>query len=500
MVATLLIGSQSAQAWTTRLSSSMPTKGEGRIIDSITASRPINHLASFSHPSSSTQLHAAVKQARQSTKSKTESPDQSSDDLPAGIGGAEFFGGNKEKEEFYDATAEAQASVGVVQKKEESISDDDNETIATTSFDRFAQRTAFTSELSAKTARQWQTIMNQVLYDEEGIETKEQDRPLSYASKLTWNSPFSNKASTPVQALQQTLEKYRRVDFAVTSATEKTDESNAFELTWELSLGWPTFWEPKVLITGTSKIALNDKNQITQQFDTVLGGESLNNLITDQVTPRFWDLYHIGMTPPAETSPLLPTRHRNVVQLPGRWSVSPTLRDADRSTASGAVPFHAFNTVIKTVGPTKQRFVPTSPLEIQIEASTKRVTWHVPLAVEFQSQLSWPAAMVSDEEDFADAPTCSYTWNPPRTIMMQSYPQGGPQDEGIPAARKRLYEQVMQQDGVEPKLVEDRPVFSFWKEAFKGCFTEEGFGMAVYEWRPGFAAGNFIAMEVVTKD
>lgn len=56
------------------------------------------------------------------------------------------------------------------------------------------------------------------------------------------------------------------------------------------------------------------------------------------------------------------------------------------------------------------------------------------------------------------------------------------------------------EDNYQIKFVNDRPIFSFWKNAFKGCFTEQGLGMAVYENRQigvlGDFSNNLIGMEL----
>lgn len=52
-------------------------------------------------------LFSSVEDKKQD--STTVLKDGEDDDSPAGIGGAEFFGGNKQKEEFYDPIAEREA-------------------------------------------------------------------------------------------------------------------------------------------------------------------------------------------------------------------------------------------------------------------------------------------------------------------------------------------------------------------------------------------------------
>jgi len=585
IVSFIALFAQVSQAWTpatTALSSSW-----------IQAPQPLARLSSvhyrqsvssFSSASSATsaatsttQLYAA-KQTRASSASsivldkKTDTATNNDvivdDDVPAGITGANFFGGNKEKEDFYDAEAEERASVITLEEDDDADDETVNagkksttttttaaaalaETLSSLSFDRFADRSAFKTDMVAQVAKQMQQLINQALY-EDGKKDQSQILQLEYSKSLVWESPLvsvggDSAAASPLQALTQAMEKYRRVDVAVTSGKllkNGQEKEVVVQLSWEISLAWPTFWEPQVLITGSSQLTMipsstsqdqttmivhqqvdsfysDDSNTNTNDQKKDLGKEYLQKIVGEQLLPRFWDLYHIGMTASAETLPQYTINSGigggiKTVQIPGRWMVAPTMLDLDNNrNLATALPFHAFNTIVKTVGPTKQRYVPTTPLEIQIintvdadavTVSPPLLTWKVPMSVEFQSQVMWPAAMVEDESDDSSSsnnndpsqPTCAYSWIPPRKMAIMEY-KGGPQDEGIPAARKRLYEKITSASNsrISPKLDENgRPIFTYWKKAFKGCFTEEGLGMAVYEWRPSFAAENKIGMEL----
>ena len=272
-----------------------------------------------------------------------------------------------------------------------------------------------------------------------------------------------------------------------------------------------------------------------QQDDFLFGGHDTNkNNKNDQVSllrnhylarqllPRFWDLYHIGMTPSAEVQPHVTVQKRRGYEIwdwPGRWYVTPTVVDTSMDQTvqlAQVLPSHAFGvSALSTVGPTQERFVPTSPLELQIRSSSNKATnggvllqWQIPLSVELQSQLVWPPATSKDveDEDSPDEPDttaeedepsssrttttmepeCRYTWVGPRRVAVVPFGGTGPQDEGIPAARQALYQAVIQDGQYQPKLTTatttgpGRPQFTFWNQAFKGCFTAQGLGMAVY--------------------
>ena len=283
-----------------------------------------------------------------------------------------------------------------------------------------------------------------------------------------------------------------------------------------------------------------------QQDDFLFGGHDTNNNKNDQVSllrnhylasqlvPRFWDLYHIGMTPSAEVQPHVVVQKRRGYEIwdwPGRWYVTPTVVDTtmDRTVQLAQVlPSHAFGvSALSTVGPTQERFVPTSPLELQIRSNNNNATngvllqWQIPLSVELQSQLVWPPATSKDveEEDEPDTtaeepssststttttitsmePECRYTWVGPRRVAVVPF-------AGTPTARQALYQAVIQEGHYQPKLTTatttgtGRPQFTFWNQAFKGCFTANGLGMAVYEWRPNslpwLAQNYYVGLEL----
>ena len=185
-------------------------------------------------------------------------------------------------------------------------------------------------------------------------------------------------------------------------------------------MAWSEFaWEPRVLLVGSSHLQLerqldSSSWSIVQQDDFLFGGHDTNNNKNDQVSllrnhylasqlvPRFWDLYHIGMTPSAKVQPHVVVQKRHGYEIrdwPGRWYVTPTVVDTsmDRTVQLAQVlPSHAFGvTALSNVGPTQERFVPTSPLELQIRSSNNNnnatngvlLQWQIPLSVELQSQL-----------------------------------------------------------------------------------------------------------------
>lgn len=414
--------------------------------------------------------------------------DWQDEDAGAGVVGAQFFGGNKQKEEFYDPVAEAEASKLAFQAP-----------VATT-FDRFQDRTAFDSDRAAEIASAYQDLLNLAVSD---VMVETTSTPM-IPSSMKWESPFSSDKHSPFEAIKEAAKFFRRFDVAITSATTLSGQS--YRLCWEIGFAWPTFWEPAVILTGSSTVDLV-QTVITKQVDVLDNKDLLGNLIS-QILPRFWDVYHIGMTPTSEISPVW-ERRQGLIQnfvlydVPARWRWVPTLVDrGDREDANASfLPNHAFTTAIRTMGPNKDAYIPATPTQIDIQPSAdgpNMVAWKIPLTVQLQAQKGWPLFQEGNEEGpvASQDASGSYVWEPARRVATLPTGIARPQDEGVTELRKRLYERVTAA-GLKPKLDESgRPRFFFWSSTTKSCFTEQGLGMAVYEWRPKLAQSNHVGVEI----
>ncbi|KAL3919092.1 MAG: hypothetical protein SGILL_003929 [Bacillariaceae sp.] len=320
------------------------------------------------------------------------------------------------------------------------------------------------------------------------------------------------------------------MDLAIVAGTQISD--TVVELSWELAVVWPAFWAPRVRLTGTSTLTLKeallqDSNSapppssvvaIVKQTDRVFGCDNNNllGLLGSQIKPRFWDWYHIGMSPTTEMMPreTIKKGKVSVYKLPSRLVLAPTVIETGtrENRSAQTVPNHAFTTIIKTMGPQKQEYTPCSPVQVQIGRRVKKqseedsetttddrleLSWFIPLSVEYQAKnenLQLPGENPEDEE--GAFPTCTYLMQPPRQVATISCGDNV-QDENISDIRKRLYEQVLK-DGLKPKLDDDgRPQFFFWQNDVKACYTGEGLGMTIYEWRPKFAKSNEVGIELV---
>lgn len=429
--------------------------------------------------------------------------------------GTQFFGGSMEKETLFDETIEEKATtIALTSTKGENASP--------IYFSRFKDELAFPTESAIWIGMQLQAEINAVLYEDVDQPPTVSTTSLYSSPSFVWESPFSSgrkdSHGVPIKALQSTLDYYRHVDAAILSVNFTAQ--NICQVRWTLSVVWPNAWESRVVLTGTSTLNLsNDGKNILKQSDRIdNGGEKgtdLVNALSGQLSPRFWDVYHFGMTPSAEQMQRLPPATNKskgflssyqLFDIAPRLVFKPTMIDKRGRTARAAqcVPNHGFSCAIKTAGRSKQRFVPTKPLEIRIKAEpsteggnsrASRITWVIPVPAEVACSFDLPLPVTTDEDDELEA-SSTYEFEQARRVA--TLPFGGfPQDEGVADVRKRLFDAVTR-DGWKPKLDDkDRPIFFFLQNNAKCCFTEEGMGMVVYEARPEKLKTNEIGIELI---
>jgi hypothetical protein len=465
--------------------------------------------------------------------------DWKDEDQPAGVAGAQFFGGNKQKVELFDPQAELEAATLNRQDEE------------ATMYDRFDDRVAFSDDTTALVAKSIQLQLNGAVLQSEAMAASADAfwpdliTEYAYADNVQWTTPFSSQTKQhPLRELQAARSFYRQIHVAITSGKPAVESDNGkpsvFDLRWEISVSWPAIWEPRVKVTGTSRVTTTTVTTTTTTTATTLSGSSRSchqivaqhdTLDTDliptiaaQILPRFWDVYHIGMTPAAEVLVPLRCQQKGGLWLLPWWSTTssayytlqeyaprlvlqPSMLDwGSRDDGNAAVlPNHAFSCVISTMGPTKQRYTPVTGVQVQLLPSTAptptnstksplELQWQIPVATEYASNLVLSVPTVDFEHE-RDQASCRYVLLPRRKVATVPY-GGSPQDAGISEIRKRLYEQVVK-DGLQPKLDEfGRPLFFFAMNSIKACYCENGLGMAVYEWRPQFTRPNEVGIEL----
>lgn len=492
-----------------------------------------------------------------STKVKFFELDDAFEDDGENVVGTKFFGGNTIKEELYIPEEEEMALE--LQKVVPKETKEDSE------YKRFEDANAFGDDLARRVGEALQFAINQILYDDS---TDNSVATWKENPSIAWETPFPTKNASPLMEMKVSKEFYNKLDVAILSAKtiESTADTGVVEVRWDVGAVWPNPWESRVLLTGTSLLSVRDdrdNNIITlmKQMDKLDGNKpsDIVGSLASQLPPRFWDVYHIGMSPSAEVDPRLTalspsqlTASRgnkgllssyNLSYLPPRLVTEPSLIDTNGrfGRTAQALPNHGFTTAIKTMGPNKEAFAPVSPIEVSISKAEGQdgslIKWSVPVPPEFASKAVLPLPLIGeeeevDEEDIAsnndalatsstntpsktsssysarrantpapEAPQslqCKYSLRPSRLVATLPY-AGNPQDEQVTQLRRQLYQQVVESDGFKPKLdpVTKRPIFFFWMNDAKACFTRAGgLGMAVYEWRADWAKSNEVGIEL----
>mmetsp|Transcript_21456 Transcript_21456/g.36416 ORF Transcript_21456/g.36416 Transcript_21456/m.36416 type:complete len:561 (+) Transcript_21456:109-1791(+) len=495
-----------------------------------------------------------------STKVKFFELDDAFEDDGENVVGTKFFGGNTIKEELYIPEEEEMALE--LQKVKPKQTKEDSE------YNRFQDANAFGDDLARRAGEALQLAINKILYDDS---TDDSVATWKENPSIVWETAFpkANNAggNSPLMEMKASKDFYNKLDVAILSAKtiESTADTGVVEVRWDVGAVWPNPWESRVLLTGTSLLNVRDdkdNNIITllKQVDKLDGNKpsDIVGSLTSQLSPRFWDVYHIGMSPSAERDPRLTnlspsqlsTSRGNkgllssytLSHLPPRLVTEPSLVDTNGrfGRTAQALPNHGFTTAIKTMGPNKEEFVPVSPIEVSISKVDGQdgslIKWTVPVPPEFASKAVLPLPVIEEGEDdeqdntsnddalatsSANTPSktsspyssrgpntpapedpqslkCNYSLRPPRLVATLSY-AGNPQDEEVTELRRQLYQQVVENDGFKPKLDPEtkRPVFFFWMNDAKACFTRAGgLGMAVYEWRADWAKTNEIGIEL----
>jgi len=437
-----------------------------------------------------------------SSKDKDNSPipvlDEFEDDeKPADVVGAQFFGGNTIKEDLYDPVAEAEAA----SKLEE---------VEQPFYSKFEDPSTFPDNAARKVAMKIQSELNNILAGNIVSES------IYSSNSLKWDSPFAtNDSRDPMKGLEQANEFYNSMEIGIMSAKSipsANDQNSAImEIRWVVSVLWPNAWESRATLSGTSKIIVDtNSNEIISQNDllddTNKDGKDIVGLLYPQLTPRFWDLYHIGMSPSAEVTQRLPSsKGKGLLSSYELFEIAPQLVYQPTYLDKGGrdlrlaqvMPNHCFTTSIRTMGPKKDKFVTTSPVEITIQKSSEKganmITWTIPVAARLSKSEALPLPTL--EENEIGLANSAYKYQPRRRLATLPF-GGNPQDVEVSNVRRKLYEAVVN-DGLKPKMGNDgKPFFFFLQNDAKACFTEDGLGMAVYEWQPKFVNGNEIGIEL----
>ena len=475
------------------------------------------------------------------------------DDNGDDVVGTKFFGGNTVKDELYVPEEEEMAT------ELQSVGQEADELV----YNRFEDTGSFQDETSRKVCGALQAAINQILHGDDVNVTSATAALWREGPKVVWDTPFAASEPTPLKQLGVSKSFYSSLDIALLSAKtiRSGEDSSTIQVRWDVGAVWPNPWESRVLMTGTSLITIREDGDGTmvllKQVDNLDGRDSSDivGALSSQLLPRFWDIYHIGMSPSAEMDPRFDApvekgklssasrggkkgllSNYELSYLPPRLMTEPSLIDDNgrAGRTAQALPNHSFTTAIKTMGK-RDYFVPVSPIEVTIskiqDGEGSEVKWSVPVPPYFASRATLPlpaydevdheneksetdgGLAIRKDNEVAKSSTrklsapppkpprsleCRYNVRPSRLVATIPF-AGNPQDEEVAQLRRKLYDQVVERDGFTPKLdpVTNRPQFFFWMNDAKACFSREGLGMAVYEWRADWSKSNSIGIELM---
>jgi len=488
----------------------------------------------FFHSSTPLSSRSLLRSAPVESSSSSESEPE--------VFGAQFFGGAAEKESLFDAESDGLESAVLAQsaarekaaaaRAEAAAAGAEEDADGYRAYNRFLDLSNFPTARCADLGRRLQAAVDAATKKEK----KEEASAASiYDTSMRWSSPFleTETGAFPLEALRNAnvwfRDSVRVAVVAVAGDVGREDVSWSrveWRARWSLSAVWPNPWAAHVVLHGTSALNLNDDGLVASQTDRPEDPRPLRLALGDQVFPKFWDLYHLLMTPAAQSLPLLPPKvppplltSYQVRELPPHLSLRASLDDTGENPRSRrsaqALPPHAFAAIVRTTGPRPEPYETTAPLEVRIqkkkngEGST--IDWSLPVPPSLAASSTLPLGDLPLEEgdraendpNDEDSTVCEeegrtlkYIVAPRRRVATVNF-GGSPQDEEVAMVRRKLYENVMKDKTYQPKLdQEGRPQFFFWQNNAKACWTELGLGMVVYDWRPKFVRGQEIGMEL----
>jgi hypothetical protein len=279
-------------------------------------------------------------------------------------------------------------------------------------------------------------------------------------------------------------------------------------LNFQLGFNYPSFWSPRIIITGKSIVTYTPSSdcgvKVVSQEDVL--DMDLTACIQDQILPKFWDLYHLNMAPPAEVRPVVkvggvnPFKGYEVYESPKALVVQHEVWDdlgREGKTAS-SLPQGMFSTNIKTVGPKKDLdYVTGSGVEVEIgrEGGRGWIKWEVEVGSAVMSNLAEGLKVGDGVVGGAVKSGSKARVREARVYASRAF-QGDPQDRGVGKVREELFERC-RRDGLKAKVGEDgRPKFFYRYGTAKTCWVEDGLGMVVWEWRLKGFRGHEVCMEL----
>lgn len=287
-----------------------------------------------------------------------------------------------------------------------------------------------------------------------------------------WSMPLGETEGVDgiLELLHETRDFYERLRFEVY-------ESEGDVLKWVLSGTWPTPWRPRAVVYGTSKIeAQGTITSITDAWEP-----NPAKLFFSQIWPKFWDLWDLYMTPPAErpvevpiTAGLPMFSKFRVVKVMPYTALRASLVDLTNSRSmrmASALPIFPF--AAPYVSHLRNAMSATSPIETSIDIINRdpverRITWEIPVATPFRDLPSLEAGESQYvDEGWGRDPTIEYVHRPEEYYLLTDY-LGDPQDkeseqlrrELVAAAAKHGLEPIQQQPTAIHRQFNSKVVFN----------------------------------------
>ena len=228
---------------------------------------------------------------------------------------------------------------------------------------------------------------------------------------------------------------------------------------WVASGGWPVQWAPRVVLHGASVVSWDNEGRAVDVVDEWRA--SPQKLVTDQIAPKFWDVYDLFATPTAERpgeetldTVKLAGATARVVRTPPRLAMVASVVDVSNSRkqrVASALPDFCFR--VDTRNPTRGSTT-TAPLAISVEALPKsdgettvrrKVTWRCPLPSRLGLDPADPRLPPLDGElldpslstGVAVDPSLAYVLEPERYLLAAPF-RGDVQDPAVDALRREL--------------------------------------------------------------
>jgi len=119
--------------------------------------------------------------------------------------------------------------------------------------------------------------------------------------EVKWSNPYTSSASEVFGALKQVKDFFLDPKLMIFQYVKESD--NSFSMEYQLSLTYPIFWRPRIIIPGKIFVKLN--NDCSKAVDIVEKWElSLGDIIFKQFFPRIWDIWHLLQSPVSEYPPI----------------------------------------------------------------------------------------------------------------------------------------------------------------------------------------------------